>query len=109
MRGRHKHVLHSFSLNQGFIQLGFPDKVFNETILSHKRMLYTFSFIGIFPIQFFSIKVLMRHILDGHLRWSVINIISGCRYSNWLLGHTIRLLGHIVLSPQIISACSSCH
>jgi len=31
MRGRLECVLHSFSLNPGFIPLGFPRKVFNET------------------------------------------------------------------------------
>ena len=30
MRGRLKCVLHSFSLNHGFISLGFSGKVFNE-------------------------------------------------------------------------------
>jgi len=60
----------------------------------------------------------MRHILDGHPRGSVMNIISGCPYSNWevdvhiaigLLGQTIILLGHIVLAPQIIGVCSPSH
>ena len=30
MRGRQKCVLHFFSLNHGFISLGFPGNVFNE-------------------------------------------------------------------------------
>jgi len=47
MRGRHKCVLHSFSLNHGFIPLGFHGKVFNEAdyctlkrIIAHSKGYY---------------------------------------------------------------------
>ena len=71
MRGRQKYVLHSFSLNHGFIPLGFPGTLFPSLIF--------------FPIGFFSGKVLMRHILDRHPRGSVMNIINGCPYNNWVI------------------------
>jgi hypothetical protein len=95
-----------FSLNQGRIPLRFPSKVFNEADYHTKGCCTLFPSLEFFPIGFFTSKGLMMHILDGHARGSVMNIISGCRYNNWLLGHTISLLGHIVLAPQVIDACS---
>lgn len=42
-----------------------------------------FSFAGIlFPSCFSLVKVLTRHIFDGHPMKSVINIISGCPFNN---------------------------
>ena len=78
MRGRHKCVLHSFSLNHGFIPLSFPGKVFNEADYDTKGCCTLFPSLKFFPTGFFSSKVLMRYILDGHPRGSVMNIISGC-------------------------------
>ena len=42
MRGRQKCVLHSFSLNHGFITLGFPGKVFNEADYDTKDVVLFF-------------------------------------------------------------------
>ena len=78
MRWRHKCVLHSFSLNHGFIPLGFPGKVFNWVDYDTKGFCTIFPPLEFFLTEFFSTKVLMRHILDGHPRGSVMNIISGC-------------------------------
>ena len=85
MRGRQKYVLHSFSLNQGFIPLGFSGKVFNEADYDTKGCCTLFPSLIFFPIGFFSGKVLMRHILDRHPRGSVMNIINGCPYNNWVI------------------------
>jgi hypothetical protein len=75
MRGRHKYVLHSFSLHHGFIPLGFHGKVFNEAVHT-QRIMYSFSFTRIFSQWVLSSKVLMRHILNGHSRGSVMNNID---------------------------------
>ena len=82
MRGRQKCVLHSFSPNHGLFPLGFPGKVFNEADYDTKGFCTLFPSLEFFPIWFFSSKILMRHILDEHPRGSVMNIISGCPYSN---------------------------
>ena len=63
-----------FFLNQGFIPLGFSGKVFNEGDYHTKGCCTLFPSLEFFPNGFFSRKVLMRHILDGHPRGSVINI-----------------------------------
>jgi len=71
--------MHSFSLNHGFIPLGFPGKVFNEVDYDTKGCCTLFPSLRFFPNGFFVSKILMRHILDGHPKESVINIpISGC-------------------------------
>ena len=49
----------------------------------------------------------MRYILDGHPRESVMNIISGCRYRNWVIllaywAILCLLFGSLVLVSQII-------
>jgi len=73
--------MHSFSLNHGFISLGFPGKVFNEADYNTKGCCTLFPSLEFFPIGFFSSKVLMKHILDGHPSGSVMNI-SGCSSFN---------------------------
>jgi len=84
MKGRPKCVLHSVSLNHGFVPLSFPDKVFNETDYhTQKRYCTLFPSLEFFIIRFFSSMVLMRHILNGHPRGSVMNIISGCPYNKY--------------------------
>ena len=85
MRGRQKCVLHSFSFNHSFIPLGFPGKVFNEAVHTQKDIVL-FSFTRFFSLGFYSSKVLMRHILNGHPRGSVININSGCPNSKRVNG-----------------------
>jgi len=77
MRGRQKCVLHSFSLNHGFIPLGFPGKVFNEADYDTKGCCTLFPSLEFFFIGFFSSKVLISHIFDQHPRESVMNT-SGC-------------------------------
>jgi len=76
MRGRHKCVLRSFFLNQGFIPLGFPGKVFNEADYHTKGCCTLFPSLEFFSIGFLSSKVLTRHILHGHPRGSAMNNIN---------------------------------
>ena len=52
-------ILYSFSLNQGFVPLGFPGKVFNEATLI--IIVYSFSFTEFLSQWVFLSKVLMRH------------------------------------------------
>ena len=68
-------MLYSFSLNQGFVPLGFPGKVFNEATLI--IIVYFFSFTEFLSQWVFLSKVLMRHnnICYGHPRGSVMNIV----------------------------------
>ena len=68
-------MLYSFFLNQGFVPLGFPGKVFNEATLI--IIVYSFSFTEFLSQWIFLSKVLMSHnnICYGHPRGSVINII----------------------------------
>ena len=68
-------MLYSFFLNQGFVPLGFPGKVFNEATLI--IIVYSFSFTEFLSQWVFLSKVLMRHnnICYGHPRGSVINNI----------------------------------
>ena len=68
-------MLYSFFLNQGFVPLGFPGKVFNETTLI--IIVYSFSFTEFLSQWVFLSKVLMRHnnICYGHPRGSVMNIV----------------------------------
>ena len=54
-----KIMLYSFSLNQGFVPLGFPGKVFNEATLI--IIVYSFSFTEFISQWVFLSKVLMRH------------------------------------------------
>ena len=49
MRGRLKCVMHSFSLNHGFIPLGFPGKVFNKTDYDTKGCRTTMHLIPLRP------------------------------------------------------------
>jgi hypothetical protein len=56
MRGTHKCVLHSFSLNYDFIPLGFPGKFFNEVDYDTKRCCTLFPLLDFFPTEFFSSK-----------------------------------------------------
>jgi len=98
--------MHSFSLNQCFISFGFPGKVFNEADYHTKGCCTLFPSLEFFPTGFFSSKVLMRHILDEHPRGSVMNIISGCPYNNWVIGSYYYIITHIVLAPQVIVFCS---
>jgi hypothetical protein len=86
MRGRNKCVMHSFFLHQGFVPLGFPGKVFNEAFHTQKDIVLFFLHYNFFSTGFYFSKVLMRHILDGHPRGSVININSGCPNSKWVNG-----------------------
>ena len=67
-------MLYSFFLNQGFVPLGFPGKVFNEATLI--IIVYSFSFTEFLSQWVFLSKVLMRHnnICYGHPRGSVMNI-----------------------------------
>jgi len=54
-------------------------------IIAHsKRYCTLFPSLEIFPTRFYFSKVLMRHILNGHSRGSVININSGCPNSKWV-------------------------
>jgi hypothetical protein len=98
MRGRHKYVLHSFSLHHGFIPLGFPGKVFNEAVHTHKGWCTLFPSLGFFPNGFFSSKVLMRHILDGHPRGSVMN---NCRWMSIVLAHIIGPYVFLYIGPML--------
>ena len=68
-------MLYSFFLNQGFVPLGFPGKVFNEATLI--IIVYSFSFTEFLSQWVFLSKVLMRHnnICYGHPRGSVMNIV----------------------------------
>ena len=52
-------MLYSFFLNQGFVPLGFPGKVFNEATLI--IIVYSFSFTEFLSQWVFLSKVLMRH------------------------------------------------
>jgi hypothetical protein len=74
-----KYALHSFSLNRGFVPLGFPGKVFNEAAChAYRNTVYSFSFTGFLSHRVFPSKVLTRHIyIDGHPRGSVINLLFG--------------------------------
>jgi len=91
--------LHSFSLNHGFIPLGFSGKVFNETYYDTKGCCTHFPSLRFFPIEFFLGKVLIRHILDRHLRGSVTNIpISGCPPLNLPHGCLISLTNFILIN-----------
>ena len=68
-------MLYSFFLNQGFVPLGFPGKVFNEATLI--IIVYSFSFTEFLSQWVFLSKVLMRHnnICYGHPKGSVMNIV----------------------------------
>jgi hypothetical protein len=44
MREKHKYVVRSFSLHNGFVPLSFPGKVFNEAVQTQK-ISHSFSFI----------------------------------------------------------------
>jgi hypothetical protein len=70
----YKCVMHLFFPSPWFCPiLDVPGKIFNEQS-KHKMMLYFFSFTRIFFYWgFFSSKVLMRHILDGHPRGNLMN------------------------------------
>jgi len=61
--------LHSFSFNCGFIPLGFYGKVFNEadydTRINIRHINLAVKTRWDKTTEFFSGKVLMRHILDG--------------------------------------------
>ena len=69
-------MLYSFFLNQGFVPLSFPGKVFNEATLII-IIVYSFSFTEFLSQWVFLSKVLMRHnnICYGHPRGSVMNIV----------------------------------
>lgn len=69
-----------------FFTKSLPSKIFNQLVQKiglhrrndrsteriHERILYSFSSLDFFPLDFFS-KVLTRHILNGHSRGSVMN------------------------------------
>ena len=65
----------------------FSSKVFNEADYHTQKGYCTlFPSLEFFPIRFFSSKILMRLILDGHPRASVMNIINGCPYNKLVNG-----------------------
>ena len=85
-------MLYSFFLNQGFVPLGFPGKVFNEATLI--IIVYSFSFTEFLSQWVFLNKVLMRHnnICYGHPRGSVMKNVV------WVDIHVIpQLLGFLFL------------
>ena len=70
MRGRYNCVLTLFSFTTVLSQWVFLVRFLTRQI-KHKRYCT-------FPTEFFLVKVLMRHILDGHLRGSVMNNSNRC-------------------------------
>ena len=79
-------MLYSFFLNQGFVPLDFPGKVFNETTLI--IIVYSFSFTEFLSQWVFLSKVLMRYnnICYGHTRGVLwILWLYGCPYLYKLL------------------------